>query len=260
MRSLTLTAGMAALALALMSTTASAELALRGSLDVDYNDMSGDNNADGSLWNLNGNVLVPVSPNFNLQAGAGYHNLDGDVIGGDAWDVRGAAFWRGERGDFGVAIAHGGFSPDDGLVDDFDVTAYGAFGEFFVSENFTLSAQGGFLDGDSGFDGDYFGGGIKFYVIPNLSIAGNADRIHFDDLGHVTDLNVTLEWQPMMDTPLTLYGGYTNSDFSGTDFNIDTFMVGLRWRFGEHGTMLVDGDRNNVVRNTTVNFSNAFTF
>lgn len=262
MTSILKAAGLGALTLALMSTAASAgELGLRGSLDVDYNNLSGDNDADANLWNFNGTVVVPVGPNFNVQAGGGYHNLDGDLIGGDAWDARGAVFWRGERGDIGLAVAHGSLEPDDSSLTDFNLTAFGAFGEFFAGDRFTIAANGGWIDGDNSLDGNYFGGSAKFYIMPNLSIAGNVSRIHFDDVGNVTNFGATAEWQVMADKPFTLYAGYTNSDYSGTDFNVDTFTIGLRWRFGEDGpTTLVQGDRTGVVRNTTVDFSSAFTF
>lgn len=255
-------AGLGALALALMSTAAGAgELGLRGSLDVDYNNVSGDNDTDANLWNFNGTVVIPVGPNFNVQVGGGYHNLDGDVVGGNAWDARGAVFWRGARGDVGLAVAHGSLEPDDSALPDFDLTAFGAFGEFFASERFTIAANGGFIDGDNSLDGNYYGGSVKFYILPTLSIAANASRVHFDDIGSVTNFGATAEWQVMNDKPFTVYAGYTNSDFSGTDFNTDTFTIGLRWRFGEEGaTSLVQSDRTNAVRNTTVDFSSAFTF
>jgi hypothetical protein len=260
MTSLFRAAGLGALTLLLMSTAASAELRLRGSIDADYNNMNGDNDVDGDLWNVNGNLLFNVTPQFNIQIGGGYHSLDGDLIGGDAWDVRGAAFWRAERGALGIAVQHGNIDPD-GATTDFDVTAYGAFGEWYASERFTLAAHGGWLDGDLSLDGHYYGGSARFYILPTLSLTGSAGRVHFDDLGHVTDLGVMVEWQVMADKPFTVYGGYTNSDFSGSDFNIDTFTIGLRWRFGEDGPMsLVDGDRTNVVRSTGPNFGSAFTF
>jgi hypothetical protein len=254
-------AGLGALTLLLMSGAASAEMKLRGSIDADYNSLNGDNDVDGDLWNVNANLLLPVSPEFNIQVGAGYHSLDNDVAGGDAWDVRGAAFWRGERGAAGVAVAHGNLSPDDNSLTDFDLTAYGAFGEWYAADRFTLAVNGGWLDGDHSFEGHYFGGSAKFYLMPMLSLTGSASRVHFDGAGHVTDLGVTAEWQVMADKPFTVYGGYTNSDYSGSDFNVDTFTIGLRWRFGEDGpASLVEGDRTNVVRNTTANFGSAFTF
>ena len=255
-------AGLGALSLMLLSTAASADMGLRGSLDADYNNISGDNDIDGDLWNFNANVVLPLGTGFNVQGGFGYHTLDVEGIGGDAWDIRGAAFWREAWGDIGASIDHLSVSPDDNFVsDDFDITAYGAFGEFFASDNFTISAQGGWLNGDFDVDGHYYGAGLKFYIMPTLSIAGNADRIHLDSAGHVTDLNATIEWQVMADKPFTVYGAYTNTDFSGTDFNTDTFSIGVRWRFGEDGAMsLVDGDRTNAVRNTSVNWGSAFTF
>jgi hypothetical protein len=255
-------AGLGALTVLLMATAASAGedgLRLRGSIDADYNNLSGDNDADGNLWNVNGNLLFNVSPHFNIQVGGGYHSLDGDVIGGDAWDLRGALFWRGMGGAAGVAIQHGNIDPD-GATTDFDVTAYGVFGEWYAADRFTLAANGGWLDGDLSLDGHYYGGSAKFYIMPTLSLTGSAGRVHFDDLGHVTDLGVMVEWQVMADKPFTVYGGYTNSDFSGTDFNIDTFTIGLRWRFGDDGLSLVDGDRSNVVRTTGPNLGSAFSF
>jgi hypothetical protein len=260
MTSLVRAAGLGALTVLLMSSAASAEVDLRGSIDTDYNSVEGDTGADGDLWNVNGNLVFGVSPHFNVQVGGGYHNFDADGVGGDAWDVRGAAFWRGLQGAAGIAVTHGSIEPDGGLPD-FNVTAFGVFGEWYASERFTLSANGGWLDGDLSLDGHYFSGAAKFYIMPTLSIMASAGRVDFDDVGHVTDLGALLEWQPMTDHPFTVYGGYTNSDFSGTDVDLDTWTIGIRWRFGEDGpSSLVEGDRTNAVRNTTANLSSAFTF
>lgn len=254
------TAGLGALALALTTTTALAggsDIGLRGSIDVEYAHVDSDHDVDPvDLWGGGAHIMANVSGNWNVQLDGGYANLNGDDQSIDGWDISGSVFWRNERGAIGVAIAHGGLSGDV----DTDVTAYGAFGEAYLGD-FTLAARGGFYSGSHDLDGNYWGAGAKFYVMPDLSVSAGADQVHVEHSGHVTAWNVGAEWQPMDRMPLSVFGDYAHNDVSDSDFSWDTWMVGLRFRFGdEGGTSLQTGDRTNVVRNTTVDLTQALTF
>jgi hypothetical protein len=235
--------------------------ALRGSIDGNYSHVDGDDDVSADEWGINGHLLLPVAPNFNIQGDGGYANIHGDGQDIDGWDISGAAFFRNERGTIGVAIAYANLDSDDDFgATDADVTAYGAFGELFLGD-FTLSARGGWFDADNDLDGNYWGAGAKFYVMPDFSVSGGVDQIHLNHLGHVTDWNVGAEWQVTNRMPLSFFGSYNHSDLSDSDFSFDTWTVGIRWRFGEEpGTTLMQGDRTNVVPNTTVSLANAIEF
>ncbi len=253
------TAGLGALALALTTTTALAgnDIGLRGSIDGAYAHVDADDDVDPvDIFGINGHVMAPVTGNFNVQVDAGYANLHGDGQDVDGWDVSGSVFWRNERGDVGIVVAHGGLSGDA----DTDVTAFGAFGELFMGDA-TLSARGGWYDGGDDIDGTYWGIGAKYYIMPDLSVSGNVDQVHVNHAGHVTDWGVGAEWQPMSRMPGSLFASYSHSDVSSSSFSWDTWLVGLRFRFGEgDGTSLETSDRTSTVRNTTVDLTEALTF
>lgn len=252
--------GLAALMFALMSTAASAnDLGLRANLNGDWNHAD-DDGGDGDVWNLGGDVVVPLfDGGFNIQGDLGYHNIDTNPSI-DGWHFGGAAFWRGEHGDVGVSISHAIFSIDGSLNGDANVTAYGAFGEIFAGEQFTVSAHGGWFSGSDDVDGNYWGAGAKFYAMPDLSIGAGYDRTHVDHLGSLSVWHVTGEWQFTHSTPLSVYVGYSNADIEDLgDSNVWT--VGIRWRFGgEDGGSLVVNDRTNAVENTTMDFGHSLVF
>lgn len=247
-------------ALALMSTSAMAEMHVAGNVSADYNNLNVSGGGDGTQWNLDGNLVFPLGDSFGIQAGGGYHNLDTGV-NVDGFHFGGAAFWRSDRGDIGLGISHGNFSAGGG-VGDLDITAYGAFGEFFAGDSFTISAQGGWFNGSNSFDGNYLGAGAKFYAMPNLSIGVAVDRVSFSHGGgDLTNWGARAEWQVSDHTPLSVYAGYTNTNLSGISNNVNTWTIGLKLRFGEaDGTTLVMGDRTNAVPNATVNYDNVFGF
>ncbi len=253
-----LAAGLGALALALTTTTALAgnDIGLRGSIDGEYAHVDGEQDVNSDLWSGNVHLMLPLGSNFAIQGEGGYGNVHGDGQNVDGWDISGAAFWRNERGDVGVSVAHASFSGDV----DTDVTAYGVFGEFFAAILPCRRAAAGSVEAirSMGITGARAPSSTS---CPICRSRAAVDQIHLNHVGHVTDWDVTGEWQVMDTTPLSLFGSYTHSDLSDSSFSFDTWMVGFRWRFGEPGGSTLEmGDRTNVVPNTTVNLTNALTF
>ena len=62
----------------------------------------------------------------------------------------------------------------------------------------------------------------KFYLMPDLSFSAGVDQIHLNHAGHVTEWNVGAEWQVTDRMPLSIFGNYAHSDYSGSSFSFDT--------------------------------------
>ena len=250
---ISIAAGLGATALAsLIATAAQADgWNAAGNLRMEYDHFNA-SHFNANLWNGDGSLVVPLGGGgFNIQGDAGYHHLDASGFNLNAWTIGGSAFWRGTGGDIGLSVLHANFSPNPGS--DTSATSYGAFGEWFAGDRFTISAKGGWFNGSHSLDGNYFGGGLKFYVIPDLSLAGNVQRINFSHGGgHVTDWGGRAEWQFSDSTPLSVYAAYTNSNFSGISNSLSTWTFGVTWRFGEQGTTLVNADRTNAVPDSNI--------
>jgi hypothetical protein len=106
--------------------------------------------------------------------------------------------------------------------------------EWYLTPWLTLSAQGGGIEGK--FHGAYFGGTVKGYICPDLSLAGYIDYDGLSALGafneHETDYGVKAEWLFWQDVvPLALTVRYEHSQDHLNFFpniNPDSFFVGLK--------------------------------
>jgi hypothetical protein len=106
--------------------------------------------------------------------------------------------------------------------------------EWYLNPWLTASVQGGGIEGK--FHGAYFGGTLKAYICPDLSLAGYVNYgglsnglFHFN--GHETDYGVKGEWLFWQDMlPLALTARYEHTDFhlSGFGFSPDSFFIGLK--------------------------------
>jgi len=240
-------AGIGVLTLAsLLATAAYAGMDVSGNLRLQYDNLSA-SHFNSNIWSGGGSINLPFGTGFNVQGDAAYANANND-IDASAWNFGGEAFWRGAIGDLGASIQHTSISPNGG-GSDLTLTSYGAFGDWFAGDRFTVSANGGWFNGSHSVDGNYFGGGLKFYPIPNLSVSGTALRVHISQAGNATNWGLGGEWQVSDTTPLSLYAAYSSTDFSGASSNLNTWTLGVKWRFGEPGTPLVVGDRTSAVPN-----------
>lgn len=235
-----------ALILAAGSATAAPPMGFAGTISGDYAhlDVSG---GDANSWGVNGEGAFGLGPNFGAQLNAGYHNLSGDG-GGDAdiFDIGGSAFWASQMARAGGTIAYKSIDID---VFDVNATAYGAFGEFYLSNFFTLGAHGGGWSGEAGgFDDDgyYIGGRATGYIMPNLALAGTIDFLSSDGGGDATTWGIDAEWLFSQTTPLSIFGGYRNTSFDGGG-DLDAFFIGVKFYAGGVPMDLVGHHRNGTL-------------
>ena len=216
-----------------------------GTLSGEYShlDVSG-SNADS--WGVNGEGAFGFGPNFGGQINGGYHNLSGDGGDADIFDVGGSLFWASQMARAGGTVAYKSIDLGGGF--DLNATAYGAFGEYYFSNFFTLGAHGGGWSGEfAGFDSDgyYVGGRATGYIMPNLAVSGTVD--FFGDEGDATTWGIDAEWQFSQTMPLALYGGYRNTSADGSSDDIDAFFIGVRFYAGGAPMDLVGHHRNGTL-------------
>jgi len=227
---------------AILATAAAAVLAaspvmafpqLRGSLSGEYNNY-GANGAEANGGRGAANATVNLfETGFGALGVAGdvrYTNLDFNATSLQSWEFGSNAFLRMPFGKFGASVAHARITPSGGAKT--KAMSYGAFGEFYATNDLTFSAKGGMFDGTGGFDGAYYGAGAKFYIIPNWSVGARVDQTAFDGGGRLTDYNVSAEYLISWDVPVSLYGGYTYSDTTGPGPHLDLWTIGLKFYFG----------------------------
>lgn len=216
----------AAGALALISLAAPASATdFHGILDGGYSNYDF-NHGVGSTsdYHIGGGGMFGLGPDWAAQLNAGYNHSDGNGSNANAWNADGAAFWRGGEGRLGAAI---GYTDINGAGPDVNATHYGLFGDWYATRAITLGVKGGAFNGSHGTKGDYAGAQITGYITPNFSLSGSYDYTHLDHVTNENDLTAQAEWLFSERVPVSLYGGYTRSEFSHVSANV--WFVGLRF-------------------------------
>ncbi|HEX3674097.1 MAG TPA: hypothetical protein VHU87_07460 [Rhizomicrobium sp.] len=221
---------------------------LSGNLTVDY-DRYDNNSHSANQWNANGSAVLTIdNPGINLQINAGNSNVTIPKMNDtNDWGYGGDFYWRDYAGDFGVNVNESTFSgPGTG---DRNFLSGGFFGEFFVSQNLTLRAKGGRMQGDV--DGWYGDTGLVYYAFDAMALSVTADTIQLQHDGpKFTDGEIGVEYLPVRDVPISLGLNYTFGRSQhliggfGGDTNI--FSIALKAYFGGGGRNggLVDYQRN----------------
>ncbi len=245
---------MAALA-AFSATGAMAGSNFAGVLGAGYDRATaGGDTADG--WHADGSGVFSVGNSIHIEADGSYQSLSDSGTDLNTSRISGAAFWQGEQFRAGASI---GYTSFDFSGSSFNSTNYGAFGEFFASDRFTIGAHGGWLSiSDGGPDGTYLGGGVTFYAMPNLAIHGGVNAVNLDVLGDSTTWNASAEYLFSETTPISGFLSYSNSDLFGAG-TIDTWSIGIKWYTnGDGASTLVDRQRSGAVGGELTNSGLSF--
>lgn len=205
---------------------------------------------------------------WNFQADFASYAHEADIDGKTLDDTEGhfggAAFWRDpDAGAFGVSasmINHEFFGKDN------DYWRLGAFGEFYVSDQFTLgggvhyfTSQDDFFGKDH--DGFEFTANAKFYVMPKLSLSVQGDYMisEFDGSGDSSIDGYAVSGEAkylVFDEGLSLFAGgrYAERTLGDDDADIEDLQVyvGLEFAFGGGGGSLAASDRSGKYDNTSV--------
>lgn len=229
------------LALVSLSGPASAATNFDGVLDGGYSNYDF-NHGGGSVsdWHINGGGMFGLDPEWAAQINAGYNHSNGSGTSANAWNVDGAAFWRGGEGRIGAAV---GYTDINTAGPDVNATHYGLFGDWYATRSISLGVKGGAFNGSHGIKGDYAGAQIIGYVMPDFALSGSYDYTHVDHATNENDFTAQGEWLFSHSVPLSLYGGYTRAQFShGVSANV--WFVGLRFYCDPVDGTLADRQRN----------------
>jgi len=226
----------------------------------------------GIAWQIDGNYTTQSG-----EATVCYIDLD-ECLEGDSsrivWNLGGSIWWGGVQSRFGVNVNY------ETITDYGSLTNGGVFAEWYLG-NFTIQGKGGWLWGGgtpTGGRGNYLGGGVVGYFMPNLAISGSvswSDLISGSTLvgGGVfappcfgptcgrrdaieTNFSLNAEFLVSQAFPLSVFGGYTYTDMSisenvsnpllasGSDSDVNTFFIGVRYYMGGMGGTLIEAHRN----------------
>jgi hypothetical protein len=225
---------------------AAAPMGVAGTISGDYGNVDiGGGSADS--WGISGAAAFGVNPmsDIGVQINGGYRNLSGGGGDADIFDVGGSVYWAPAMGRLGGTVAYKNFDFGGGF--DANITAYGAFGEYFIGPAVTIGAHGGGWTGSfSGFsdNGGYVGGELLGYLTPNVALSGTIDFLGGG--GDTTTYGVGAEWQFLQSVPLSVFGGYRNTDVGGGN-NADIWFIGLRFYAGAVPMDLIGNHRNGTL-------------
>lgn len=185
--------------------------------------------ANSNAYSGGASALITLdTPGFNVQVSGGDVSYSGGGSN-NVWYAGLDGFWRDRKGIIGGSVAH--MSAGNDLWSG-DVTAYGVFGEWYVTRSLSLHWKGGGFGGDS--TGIYGGAGGEYYLFQNFGIFGDYTCLR---TSHVTYNQFIggAEYQFSEDIPISLRAGgeYTTGGAS----HLKGFFVGVRWRVGLSGTL-----------------------
>lgn len=230
-------------ALALVPATASAA-GMAGTVSLDYENMDFYGGGfSANSWGGAAAGVVNVGGAWNIEADGSYHHASASGLDANNWSITGTAFWMDNKGRIGVQA---GYDAGEGIAT-VHAFNYGVVGEWFALPNLSIAVKGGGLTGSSGVNGYYAGLQGKAYIIPNLVFSAAIDYSRFSAF-HETDYKLEGEWLVSQSTPISVFAGYSNSDFQGAGTDVDIWMIGVRLYCNDPpGTSLVDRQRSGTL-------------
>ncbi len=184
-----------------------------------------------------GGIAAPA-----LELTAAYHHATSTGFNTDLWNTGGSLVWFAPQWRFGPAFGYQSSSTSGFSSHTWN---YGGFAEWFACDSVTAFAKGGGFSGNGTSDGFYLGGSGKWYATPDFAFNGGIDYTRWTSFGGSDELDYTIGGEYLFSetTPVSLFAGYTRSDYSGS-YHVDTVFVGLRFYVnGEGVTALVDRQR-----------------
>jgi hypothetical protein len=246
----TIVAGLMLGGMGLAATPAFAQppMGFAGTLSAQYGQWS-TSGFTADQWGINGQAAFGLAPQFGAEIDAGYSNLSNHGTL-DTWAIGGHAFWAPDMGRLGATVQ---YQSTSGGGADIHLTNYGAFGEYYASNMFTLGLNAGGYSASAGFggfggssDGGYVGGGVIGYVLPDLSLTGTINYLGASG-SNLTSFGIQGEWLFSESLPISGYIGYTYTDISNGGGHVDQWFIGFKYYTDGNGSTLVEKQRNGAL-------------
>lgn len=231
-------------ALVLMPAAASAA-GMAGTVSLDYENMDFYGGGfSANSWGGAAAGVVNLGGAWNIEADGSYHHASASGLDANAWNLSGSVFWQDNKGRIGVQV---GYNTGEGVGPSVHGFNYGLAGEWFALPNLSIAVKGGGLTGSSGVSGYYAGLQGRAYIIPNLMLSAAIDYTRFSAF-HETDYKLEAEYLVSQSTPVSVFAGYSNSDFEGAGTDVDIWMIGIRLYCNDPaGGTLVDRQRSGTL-------------
>lgn len=210
-----------------------------------------------NLWGVDaaGAFGVGNFPAVGAEVDGGYHNLSVTGASSNLWNVGGSLFWAGFPGRAGATVSYLSASASAGGISiTANTTTYGAFLEYYFSDLLTAGAKAGGVSasasaggfGGSG-SGSYVGGDVIGYVLPDLALSGHILYQSAGGGGNSTSFYAGAEYLVSEELPVSISGGYMNTQFSNGGGSTNTWLLTLTFYTSGPGVPLRDDHRNGTL-------------
>ena len=218
---------------------------------LNYANFSPNVGNDGTQLGVTGSGLFSLGDNLGLDLNAGYNNVSAKGFHLDNWTANVSLAWRKQDWRFGPSFGYQNNSSAGFSASTYNV---GGYFDYYHSDAFTFSGKGGGFWSSPGSNGYYVGGGLTGYLCPNFAARGSVDYTRWSAFGgsDETDYTLSAEYRFRGKLPLSLYGGYTYSEFApGSSFHVNTLFLGLKYHFDDRFETLRDRDRGGTLGSST---------
>lgn len=202
-----------------------------------YTDFNG-TNIDS--YDIGGTAKYGFGNAYNIQGNFAYNHTELAGVNFNQYGGGGAVFWRDQTY---AAGAFGQYSHIDIVGASANYGTYGLVGEWY-GDSLTVRTHIAGLSADGG-DGAFGGGGVAWYVMPDLSL--NADG-SFNNLAtlHWGEFKFGAEYLVSHEVPISIGASWVHTMYTSGP-NTDGVMVSLTWHIGDRGS-LIDLDRSGPLR------------
>lgn len=205
--------------------------------------------------NVSGNVDLPVFGKWAVQLDAAYEasqtSTSGITIKPQVFDGAASGFYTAQMGRIGALVGTGQYKETvsgfgGSASQTINATYYGAFGDWYAGDHFTVSARGGGVNANQGLgSSSFYGARLTGYLPHDIALYGAVDYVSFHGSSiSVTNAGVSGEWLVSRQTPFAVTAGWTNSQLKefGSTLTSNVWSVGGKFYFGA-GKSLRDHQR-----------------
>ncbi len=198
-----------------------------GYVDLGYTSTDASGGGDIDTWTFGGATAWGGNGSLGFQIDGQYGSHDAGAFDADTYNLGGHIFTRSDGGLIGGFVNFG--SADFGGAFDYDYWTIGGEGAIYMTRT-TLNGVISYSDSED-LDAQItaLDVGATHFVTDNFSFGGNFAIGDIEGGSEFWSAGLGTEFQ-FSSAPISLFGGYTHTDFDGTD--VDALTVGVRYNWG----------------------------